>query len=159
MKRGKALPILLLLLTCPEVAARAVPQITFVQPPPPNRSQNPESLPPEKKKSLSGIGPDEVFREQDEASPAKRRSENRPRSTSKPEATPAPAATPTIRQPRGTPTSLPAVGPIITSSPSQPHPPPNVNNWLLQGLGVLTLLVFIALIFVLGRLRQLLRET
>lgn len=164
MNRRKALPILLLLFAVPAGAAGAIAQVTFVQPPPASRStQSQESLPPEKKKSLSGIGPDEVFRERNEEPAAERRPENRSRSTAKPTATPAPTPaqtpTPTIGPPRETPTSLPMIPPLITSTPSPPPPPPNVNGWLLPGLGVLSLLVFAALIFVVGRLRQLLRES
>lgn len=163
MNCRKAIPILLLLLSGPACAAGAAPQITFVQNPPAPRNQNQESLPPEKKKSLSGIGPDEVFREQNEAPQAARRPENRSRSTAKPTPSPAaaqsPTPTPTISQPQETPTALPAAAPIITSTPSPPPPPPSGNGWLLPGLGVLSMLVFAALIFVVGRLRQLLRES
>ncbi|MDX2030211.1 MAG: hypothetical protein SF339_06060 [Blastocatellia bacterium] len=169
MNCRKAFPILLLLFSVPDRAAGAIEQVTFVQTPPASRAQNQESLPPEKKKSLSGIGPDEVFRERNEDPAAARRPETRSRPTAKPSATatpsptptatPTPPPTPTPAPPRETPTALPGLGPIITSTPSPPSPPPNANVWLLPGLGVLSLLVFAALVFVVGRLRQLLRES
>lgn len=162
MLRRIAFLILALTLSGPLGLAGALPQISLVQTQPP-RGQQQESLPPDKKRSLSGIGPDEVFRERNEAPAAQPRPDNRSRNSSKPAATPAPTATPTPattptpQPPRETPTALPAAAPLLTSTPAPPAPTP-VSSWLLPGLGLLSLFVFAALVFVVTRLRQLLRQ-
>ena len=156
-------------------------QITFVQTPPRNQDQdsNRQTLPPDKRRSLPGLGPDELFSDDQEQKPStnqSKRPSNRQRSPATPSPTPSPTPLPTP-----SPTSLPAPGTAeATTSPSpaaerlppkqapttapvgaalsSPLPPSSSTGWQLPALGLLTLLVSVALFYVLGKLRGLLRE-
>src|SRR5689334_10101503 len=87
--KPKLLPLILLaaLLSFFAEASIAVGQITFVQAPPRNPQTQPQSqqqgqqgLPPEKKKSLSKYGPEDVFpgaREQEDNAPQPTRKNSR----------------------------------------------------------------------------------
>jgi hypothetical protein len=138
-----------------------------------DQTPNRQTLPPEKKKSLARLGPDELFPGEREPGPSKRQdtpSSNRKRSTSKlstpkitapstasrsiptaapPESTP-PAAQPMVNQ-------LPAADPVRLTLESQSSPQSSFD-WQMPVLSLLTAAVFIGLLYVLSKLRELLRD-
>jgi hypothetical protein len=104
--------------------ARAIAQVTFVQTPPRNPDQpaSQQNLPPEKKKSLSGLGPDELFSDEQESrrpTPTPQRASRRARRTSS--ASPTPSPTPT-----STPKPAPASAAIAPDAGSGPAPSESV---------------------------------
>lgn len=161
-------------------------QITFVQTPnrnqTQNQTQNQRGLSPEKKRSLSRYGPEDVFpsaneqeesrrqnsrtRQRSQTAPASRPAPT-PRQSSTPAATPAalPVATlsPEPTQPataKPSPTMIAAFGNQVQqlpaapqSSSTQPAPP-----WTVPVLAGLALIVSIALIYVLTKLIEKIRE-
>lgn len=139
---------------------------------PANRPQgrNQQSLPPDKQKSLTTYGPEDVFPAQtDNTQRRNRRPAARPtrasQATARPiaRATPQPTQTPVVLNatvepsPSPSPTATPAV---TVANLSQEDPPQQQPNTLmsLQNLAFLTLLVSCALIFVLFKLMSKLRE-
>lgn len=186
MKTKSNSPILLapLLSLCCLLAVQIfATQISFVPSPPPRnpnqqgqqqgqQGQQPQrGLSPEKKKSLSKYGPEDVFpgaREQDENNKTSNRQPTRrstpaaqPPTAASPSPTPSPSpaavkAAPTIALPTPAATQLASAmamqqspAPASASSPSRLVP---------VALSVASLLVFCALIYVLGMLRKKLRE-
>jgi hypothetical protein len=176
MKIRHELPLLILagmFLLANAVAPHCAAQVTFVQSP---RSDQ-ETLPPEKKRSLPGLGPDELFTEQESGRPSRsdsktRRAASRPRSANAPTPTPSPSPTATPSPsplPTATPSPTAATPSPIAATPSPaalvstipsvgPPPPPASIGWQLAALGALTVLVAGALLYVLIRLRELLSE-
>jgi hypothetical protein len=154
---------------CSVCAAATPPQITFVQPAPAGQNPGRQALPPDQKKTLPTIEPvlpgDREQGEQPDAPDSNKRAANRPRPSSSPSSrpspsptaapstTPTPAPSPTAAS--ATPTQTPATAAVANRLQS---PPPPSTSWQLPALGVLTLLVFGALVFVLFKLRNLLRE-
>jgi len=165
-------------------------QITFVQAPQGrNQTQNQQGLPPEKKRSLSKVGPEDVFpgaNEQEENRP--RQSRPQLRSQTAPASRPASipkqsvtlVATPSVTpaQPAvatPSPTMTPAQLAVATPSPAifvaaldnQGHQSPLVQQSIFARVGskltvpvlsALALVVSAALIYVLTKLREKLRE-
>ncbi len=151
----------------------ASPRFNLVQQPA-NRPQgrNQQSLPPDKQKSLTTYGPEDVFPAQTDNREGQRRNRRpaaRPtrvsKATAKPTAieTPQPTQPPIVLSatvepsPSPSPTATPAVA---VANLSQEDPPQQQPNTLmsLQNLAFLTLLVSCALIFVLFKLMSKLRE-
>lgn len=160
-------------------------QITFV-PVQQNRDQAEpqQGLPPDKKRSLSRIGPEDVFSDQEMNDARKSQSRRKPQPSAVSTPTPAPRQSAT---PRVTPYVTPSVAPAMTPSmtPSiqtvSPTPSPAVNiaalddkerqpplnplaapvkfvsKWTVPVLSALALLVFAALIHVLNKLRGFLK--
>jgi len=184
--KPRSFPLILLAALLPffAEAGTVVGQITFVQAPPRNPQAQPQSqqqgqqgLPPEKKKSLSKYGPEDVFpgaREQEDNSPQPTRKSSRPpsgttapRPATKPgptppanvTATPIPLAvspTPLSSQiAAATPAAVPATGNRLTQSPARNSAP---SPLVPIALAAASLLVLGALIYVLGILRKRLRE-
>jgi hypothetical protein len=183
--KPKLLPLILLvtLLSFFAEASIVAGQITFVQAPPRTPQGQPQSqqqgqqgLPPEKKKSLSKYGPEDVFpgaREQEDNAPQPTRKNSRQsagatasRSVTKPSPTPPAnaAATPIPLAVSPTPLPLlaaatPAVVPVtsnrLTQSPAKNSAPSPLGP---IALAAASLLVLGALIYVLGILRKKLRE-
>lgn len=158
------------------MSATALGQITFIKAPqgsatPANRQPQQGGLTPEKKKSLSKYGPEDAF-------PGASEQENRQRQTNRtnPRRSDLPASPPSTPAPTATTTPTPA--PIAaTSSPgtSVPTPATITNNPAASAtssaqnstgynlvpvtLATAALLVFGALIYVVGSLRKKLKET
>ncbi|MGE0126955.1 MAG: hypothetical protein AB7U82_02530 [Blastocatellales bacterium] len=154
-------------------------QITFVQTPQNrNQTQNQRGLPPEKKKSLSRYGPEDVFpgvnqQEESRGRNSGQRQRSRRASTSRPASaprqSPTPAATPVLTpssassQPataKPSPTLMAVLGnqfqqaaPARQSSSTQ-----SASPWTVPVLSGLALIVSIALIYVLTRLIEKIRE-
>ncbi|MGH9841970.1 MAG: hypothetical protein ACREEM_24705 [Blastocatellia bacterium] len=152
-------------------------QITFVQAPAGNQDQNSnrQTLPPDKKRSLPGLGPDELFTEdqgQKRSANQSGRPSNRRRSPAAPSPAPSPTSTPASTAAAKPAGAMPSPSPAAEKQPakqapakapvaaalSSSLPPPSSTNWQLPALGVLTLLVSAALFYVLVKLRELLRE-
>lgn len=158
--------------------AAAMGQITFVKAPegtvpPVNRQAQQGGLSPEKKKSLSRYGPEDAF-------PGANEQENRQRQTNRPAqrrsgATASPTITPTPAPPT-TPIQSPiaAPSPTISSTPAttaklndaastSTTPPANQSSdsGLMVSLSLATaaLLVFGALVYVVGTLRKKIKGT
>lgn len=151
------------LLAIPGLRAQAA-QANFVAvtPTPQNRGQNQQRLPPEKRRSLSNYGPEDVFpgvREQDD----ERRSSGRSARTARAKASPTPA--PTLQ-----PSPMLAAA-VVTPTPPAPTLPAIANTAVQQSatgaatptglvtaaLVIATLLVLAALLYVLSKLKQMLR--
>jgi len=160
-------------------------QITFVQTPQNrNQTQTQEGLPPEKKKSLSRYGPEDVFPGASEQE-VNRNRESQPRRTpqTSPASRPAPkqSATP-IAPPSATPSATPSVTPsalppqldVATPSPTiiiaaldnQGRQSPLAqlasfipfsSKWTVPVLSGLAVVVSAALIYVLTKLREKIR--
>jgi hypothetical protein len=160
----------------PVTGLLAVPPSSYIQDNT-NRVQgrNQQSLPPDKQKSLTTLGPEDVFPAQsDERNNAQRRSRRVPTrssSVARPAVNPpASITTPVPTQPQSTqdmdvtveptpsPTATPAViiKQLAQEDPSQPYL--RYLRLSLQNLALLTLLVSSALIFVLFKLMSKLRE-
>jgi len=182
--KTRSLPLILLatLLSFLAEAGAAAGQITFVQSPPRNQQgqqglqQGQQGLSPEKKKSLSKYGPEDVFpgaREQEDSAPRPTRKSSRQssgtaasRSAAKPTptppanatATPIPAAVSPTPLPSllaaATPAAVPATGNRLTSPAKNSTP----STLVPIALGAASLLVLGALIYVVGILRKTLRE-
>lgn len=158
-------------------------QITFVQAPQNrNQTQTQEGLPPEKKKSLSRYGPEDVFpgaTEQEEN--RNRKSQPRRNPQTAPASRPAPApkqsATPVATlsaTPSVTPSAPPSQPDVATPSPTiiiaaldnQGRQPPLAqqatfapfsSKWTIPVLSGLAVVVSAALIYVLTKLREKIR--
>ncbi len=159
------------------ISGSVAAQITFVQTPPRNQDQtsNQQTLPPDKKRSLPALGPDELFADdqgQKRSTNQSRRSSNRPRSPASPSPTPSPASppasplagggagaspSPSPATERESPKLAPTTAPVGAGLPSA-LPSSSSTGWQLPALGILTLLVSAALFYVLAKLRELLRE-
>lgn len=154
-------------------AAHAFAQITLIAPADRQQSPNPQTLPPEKKKTLANIGPDEVFpgdneesTKQEKSPPqgkeskpspgrsSKSRAQNQP---SEPGQSPLPEPTTNPGAARSTPVPLPPAESLSAAAapPAMAHSTP---HWQIAGLAVLSFLVLIGLIIVLLKLRQLFHE-
>jgi hypothetical protein len=144
-----------------------------------NQGQNQQGLSPEKKRSLSKLGPEDAFPGADEqedrrsqsartaprpqTSPTSRPSAN-PRSSATPIATPSLAvATMTSASPNPSPSPTAVVAAL--SNPVQQLAPPQrssvgrpASEWTTPVLSVLALIVSVALIYVLFKLREKIRE-
>jgi hypothetical protein len=160
----------------------AAMQITFVQAPA-NRNQeqtpqeNREALPPEKKKSLSQFGPEDVFPQTEEQNQSRRQGSRRGAQTApSPSPSPTPSATPN-RSASPEATTAPAVAIPASAAPGPPDgattgggslqqltgtrnstSADSPSNWALPVLSVLALIVSGALIYVLLKLRDKIRE-
>jgi hypothetical protein len=181
MKTKSNSPILLapLLMLCCLLAVQIfATQISFVPSPPPRtpnqqgqqqgqQGQPQRGLSPEKKKSLSKYGPEDVFpgaREQDEKNKTSNRQPTRRSTTAAPSPTisspsPAPAAAkavPTIAPP--TPAATQLASAMAMQQPPAPASASSTSRLVPVALSVASLLVFCALIYVLGMLRKKLRE-
>lgn len=183
---GKPLSLLLYALmlgVCHQAVEAAAPQITFVQTPQRTQPAQPgpqrqQGLSPEKKKSLSKYGPEDVFpgaQEQDETGRPKQAAQRTqtqrtsPRNNQpKPSASPAriPPATPTPVSVTATPESSPPqvaatqlANALAKNQQSLPATREKSSSVFVPiVLSAATLLVFGALIYVLGMLRKRLRE-
>lgn len=197
--KSSSLILLIALLSSVAEAGALAGQITFEPSPPPRNQQGQgqqaqgqqgqgqqqgqpkqQGLPPEKKKSLSKYGPEDVFpgaREQDDSQRPPRRS-SRQSATASRKPTPAPPAanipTPILAVASPTPPpSIPAAATPVTSpgatgatgataTSNRPAQPPANNpsssSFVPIALGSASLLVFGALIYVVGVLRKKLRE-
>lgn len=131
----------------------------------PSRPQRQSGLTPEKKRSLSNYGPEDVFpgetsdRQQQDRTPRRQPQSRRPSRSAA--ATPAPTATPLpvlSSTPEPDPTlQLPATaGQTRTGSLPAAQAPP---EWLLPVLGALTLLVLTALLYTVYKLYEKLRRS
>jgi hypothetical protein len=156
------------------IDAFSPPQTTFIQSPPNrNQSQSQQGLPQDKKKSLSNYGPEDVFPSETEQESRKRtrgRSATRPSPSVSPSATLQPAATPSI-SPAATP--IKTAGVTTGSSPDDaaaavaltqqktqqiaPGQKPSIDM-VIPGLALVSLLVLTALIYVVLKLMEKLRE-
>ncbi len=156
-------------------SAFSLPQTTLVQGSPNrNQGQNQQGLPPEKKKSLSNYGPEDAFpgeTDQEQRKGKRGRSAARPSPTAAPSATPRPEASPSIA-PSMTPVK--AVADATRPTPSgtaavvgltqQGTPQPLTSNkeastdLVLPGLAIVSLFVLTALIYVIFKLMEKLRE-
>lgn len=160
----------------------AAPQITVERGAPPRNltpAQNQQNLPPEKKKSLSKFGPEDVFpgmADQEEKRRQSTRGGRRGSPAAKPSATPGsspsptPSLTPEPTQPT-TPTPAPTTAALPTtaapiSGAAQPNSSvPSVKSnlqstipqWLLPSLAILSLIVLCILIYVVIKLYEQLR--
>jgi hypothetical protein len=149
-------------------------QTTFIQPTPNrNQRQNQQSLPPEKKKSLSNIGPEDVFPTERDRDGAERtgnrppaRTATAPKPSTKSSPHPLPATTPsplTANIATGTtkasPTATVSVT-ALTQQGQQRHQREQQSNieWVLFSLAILSFFVFTALIYVVFKLMEKLRE-
>lgn len=146
-------------------------QTNFVTatPSPQNRAQNPPRLPPEKRRSLSKYGPEDVFpgaREQDEENRSASRSSRAARKSPTPNAAPQPspalaAATatpvPTLNIVAATALQQSAIGavpaPVAGAATTTAAPTRLVTIALIAA----ALLVLAALLYVLSKLKHLLR--
>lgn len=133
-----------------------------------SRGQRQSGLTPEKKRSLSNYGPEDVFpgeaadRQQQDRSATRQAQNRRPArgSASSPAQTPSPTATPI---PVSTPEAAPSLSlPVnsdqsgagsLSSNPSQSPP-----DWLLPVLAALSLLVLTAFLYTLHKLYEKMRE-
>jgi hypothetical protein len=144
-------------------------QITFVQVPQ-NRDQTEtqQGLPPEKKRSLSRYGPEDVFSEQEMNDARKPRSRRKPQPGSGSNPSPAlkqsaaPVVTPALQLEAATPGPSLKVAALDNQGlqPPLPQLTPSVrvvSKWTVPVLSGLALVVFAALIFVLNKLKSLLR--
>ncbi|MEO6726655.1 MAG: hypothetical protein ABIP14_15315 [Blastocatellia bacterium] len=178
--KTKSFPLILIatLLTLFAKAEAVTGQITFVQSPPRNQQgqQGQQGLSPDKKKSLSKYGPEDVFpgvREQEDKStrPSRKSSgqssaKTAPRTASTPEPTPIPVtltATPITNDVSPTPPQLAAATPlVVTATGNRQAQSPTKNspssNLVPVALGAASLLVLGALIYVASMLRKQLRE-
>src|SRR5262249_53671606 len=145
-------------------------RITFVQAPQnPNQIQPQQGLPPEKKKSLSKYGPEDVFgtseqeesRTRDSAQP--RRSKTKPTPAPKPSASP--VATPSVAPTQPAAAPSPTIDLSSASSQTRRLPPTQQSlssqdgsKWTVPVLLGLAWVVSAALIFVLIKLIGKLRE-
>jgi hypothetical protein len=146
---------------------------------PRNQAQSQEGLPPDKKKTLSGFGPEDVFGVPDEDP----RNRQAGRQTRKPQPTPALQSPPPQRQPAPSPvapSAQPSASPVQSSSP---EPSPTVAaapienglqssslgqgdssdkmfpKWVAPiGLIAMALIVSVLLIFTLTKLVEKIRE-
>lgn len=176
-RHGGAL-LLLLPVCCSSITLARAPQITLEQGTPP-RTQNQQGLPPDKKKSLSRLGPDEVFPTRDPNDTPEKA--NRPPAAPKPRtaAKPSPIAASTPRpapsaEPTATPlriesvvgatiapTIAPTVAPAVMTgqvSALPSAPPAEPAGWQFPVVLGATCAVFVAFVGVLFRLRRKLRE-
>jgi hypothetical protein len=140
-----------------------------------NQTQNQGGLPPEKKKALSRYGPEDAFPGTNEQQDNRRqgaRSGQRSRRSPTPAPAPGPSPSPTRLA-----TPSPIAAPVIPTSPSPTataaalsnpvlQPPPaqrssfarSASEWAVPVLSALALIVSIALIYVLVKLREKIRE-
>ncbi len=151
-------------------------QITFVQSSQGrNQGQSQPGLPPEKKKSLSKYGPEDAFPGATEQENNRRQSGRTPQRSQTPSSTtPSPSPTPSVA-PVATPS--PAVVPLFQVNPAptvtaaargnpiQPLPPPQqasssqpASEWAIPVLSALALIVSVALIYVVIKLMEKIRE-
>lgn len=145
--------------------------ITFVQVPQ-NRDQTEtqQGLSPEKKRSLSKYGPEDVFSEQEMNDPRQPQSRRKPQSAPVSNPSPAPkqsastAATPALQPEAADP--VPTIN--VAALDNQERQPPlaqlppsvrGVSRWTVPILSGLALIVFAALIYVLSKLMGLLRTS
>ena len=172
-----SLILLATLLTLFAKAEAVTGQITFVQSPPRNQ-QGQQGLSPDKKKSLSKYGPEDVFpgaREQEDKSTRPSRKSSRrssgktaSRTASTPVPSPIPpeistttpipdaaSATPPLLLAAATPVVVTATGNHLAQSPAKN---PTSTTLVPIALGAASLLVLGALIYVTGLLRRKLRE-
>ncbi len=154
-------------------ATTALAQITFITPASREQSSNQQTLPPEKKKTLANIGPDEIFpgeneagAKQEKAPPQGKESKPARGKSSKPEArnqpvepseSPVPEQATNPAAARSTPAPLPPAESLAAAAapPAMAHSTP---HWQIAGLAVLSFIVLIGLIAVLLKLRQLFHE-
>ncbi len=152
-------------------------QITFVQAPQSRGQTQPQQgLPPDKKKSLSKYGPEDVFPEQEESRGRDSRRGGQPTPTPRSSPSPSPSLKPSVT-PSATPSATssqsktPIPSPTVLTasfdnqSPQQPldqqsSSDKSVSNskWVLAVLIALALVVSVALIYVIGKLKETLRE-
>jgi hypothetical protein len=145
--------------------------ITFVQVPQ-NRDQTEtqQGLSPEKKRSLSKYGPEDVFSEQEmndaRQSQSRRKSQSAPGTNPPPAPKPSPstAATPSPQPEAADPSPTINVAALDNQERQPPLaqlPPPvqGVSRWTVPILSGMALVVFVALIYVLSKLRGLLRAS
>lgn len=131
----------------------------------PSRPQRQSGLTPEKKRSLSNYGPEDVFpgetsdRQQQDRTPQRQTQSRRSSRSAASAPTPAPTATPLpvlSSTPEPDPTvQLPAGQTQTGSLPAAQAPP----DWLLPVLGALTLLVLTALLYTVYKLYEKLRRS
>ncbi len=164
--------VLILLAALTLLAHPAIPwQPVFVQASQ-NRDQteNPQGLPPDKKRSLSRIGPEDVFSEQElndsRQSRPRRVPQSAPRTNVAPIQIPIapPVSTPSLQPERAIPAATISVEALGNQDRQQTLPPLTsssqfVPKWIVPVLSFLAMIVFAALLFVLGKLRSLLRAT
>ncbi len=152
------------------------------------QGQNQQGLPPNKKRSLSNYGPEDVFpvepeqnevRNQGSRAPSRSASRSRtsttvpnPTSMAPPvisermslPATPDPLATPADPATPATPTPTAAVAvsslgqPQSLARPQTNAGPPTDVRWMLGGLALASVVIFTALVYVLFKLKEKLRE-
>lgn len=156
-------------------------QITFVQASQ-NRNQsqtqdqNQRGLPPEKKRSLSRYGPEDAFpgaNQQEESrkqsAGSKQRSQRSSASRTTPRQSPTPATTPAMtvvttpspaiaQAATPSPTMIVALSNQFQPLPSAPRPSSSASPWAVPVLSGLALIVCVALIYVLTKLIEKIRE-
>ncbi len=155
-----------------QVSAR---QITFVQGDQSRgQEQNRGGLPPEKKKSLTQYGPEDIFpgvaEQEENRGQSTRRSQRSQSPSSRPStsttqpalpvATPSPAV---VLTSAAKPSPTIAVATLTSSGqqftlPRQPSPAHSPTDWAIPVLSVLALIVSAALVYVLMKLREKIRE-
>jgi len=138
---------------------------------PQNRDQTEtqQGLSPEKKRSLSKYGPEDVFSEQEMNDPRQSESRRKPQSapgsspSSAPKQSTATAATPSPQPVASEPVPTINVAALDNNQGRQPPlvqmPPPaqEVSRWTVPILSIMAVVVFAALLYVLNKLRGLLR--
>jgi hypothetical protein len=166
--------LLFIVLVDDGLPTRVQAQTTFIQPTPNrNQRQNQQGLPPEKKKSLSNYGPEDVF-------PAERGQEEAQRTSSSPPTRTAPPVKPSNKpSPNSTPATTPTpVTANIAADATKASPTATITvtaltqqrqqlnrterqsnaEWVLLSLAILSVFVFTALIYVVIKLMEKLRE-
>jgi hypothetical protein len=129
-----------------------------------------QGLPTEKKRALSKYGPEDVFSEQEmnDANQSRSRRKPQPARPSNPSPAPiqSPTSTPTPSLQLGAATPSPTINVAAIDNQSRQQPltqltPPVqvVSKWTVPILSTMALVVFAALIFVLNKLRILLRTS
>ncbi|HKQ77410.1 MAG TPA: hypothetical protein VJ810_27170 [Blastocatellia bacterium] len=139
---------------------------------PQNRDQTEtqQGLSPEKKRSLSKYGPEDVFSEQEMNDPRQSESRRKPQSapgsnpSSAPKQSPSAAATPSPQPVASEPVPTINVAALDNQGRQPPlvqMPPPaqEVSRLTVPILSVMALVVFAALLYVLNKLRGLLRAS
>jgi hypothetical protein len=136
---------------------------------PPLFQQAQQGLSPDRKKSLAGIGPDEIFPENTPSETNKKtnREPDRSRQATKPLPAPAPVVRPTVKPPIipvAASANAPVVEPEAVASSSTSDPIPvvarqratsaPVSSWTLFTMSLLTLVIFVGLIYVLQKLKE-----
>jgi hypothetical protein len=151
-------------------------QIAFAQSNQPrNQGQNQQGLSPEKKKSLSKLGPEDAFPGGDEPQDNRRqgarttppaRTSSAPKYSPGPRQSATPLATPSLilapaipASPSPTAAAASLRNPVQQSTPAlQTSTAQPASDWTVLVLSGLALIVFVALIYVLIKLRERIRE-